>query len=463
MHTAPGSPLRWRRWLGTARLLLLAQERRESGGAAPERQRRHLDLGALGLLLACGPWLLVFAWRGVWLPALLCGLGVLLGLALVLCAQRGRFRLGALLLYGGVWATVAAIGLWVDRPVDALPRGVQFMLLPLYLARPVLLADLRPLWRALAGLLTLVLFVLLCALPDTGTGVPPLSHGERLIGLWLSLAGAALLTQNLVRAGAAQARVRQGLALELAQAIAQDQLSLQLQPQCDENGRLVGLEALLRWPHPQRGLLRPAQFLPLAEREGLMVPLGLWVLRQAAALARQWQGHPQLGAVPIGINLSLLQVQDAVARQRLLEQLAALELPPGRLRLELAEPVFAAHPQTLEAVLEGAQALGMGGVLEHFGAGWSALTSLAHLPLEQLKIDRQFVQALDPGAAARDSIAQAVVQLGQRLGLEVVAAGVETAAQQEALRQLGCTRFQGHWIGLPMNPVALQQWAEAAR
>lgn len=463
MQPAAASPPRWRRWLGTARLLLLAQERRDAAPPDPERRRRQVNLGALGLLLACTPWLLYFAWQGLGLPALFSGLGALLGLTLALCARRGRFGLAALLLYGGVWVTVGAIGLWVDRPVDALPRGVQFMLLPLFLARPVLLAGQRPLWRPLTGLVTLALFVLLCGLPDVGSGPPPLSHAERITGLWLSLVGAALLTQNLVRAGAAEARVRQGLALELAQAIAQDQLSLQLQPQCDEGGRLVGLEALLRWPHPQQGLLRPAQFLPLAEREGLMVPLGLWVLRRAGALARQWQAHPQLGRVPIALNLSLLQVQDAAARQRLLEQLSALELPAGRLRLELTEPVFAAHPQTLEAVLDGARALGVGGALEHFGAGWSALTSLAHLPLDQLKIDRQFVQALAPAGAQHDTIAQAVVQLGQRLGLEVVAAGVETAAQLEALRQLGCTRFQGHWIGMPMNPAALQQWAEAAR
>jgi len=452
---------RWRRWLGTARLLLLAQERRESALADPERRQHQLLLGAAGLLLACAPWLLYFGWQGRVLPALLSGAGVGLGLALALSARRRRLGLGALLLFGGAWFTVGAIGLWVDRPVDALPRGVQFMLLPLFLARPVLLAGLRPLWRPLTGFITLLLFVLLCALPDVGQGPPPLSPAERLSGLWLSLAGAALLTQNLVRAGAAEARVRQGLALELAQAIAQDRLALYLQPQCDEAGRLVGLEALLRWPHPQQGLLRPAQFLPLAERQGLMVPLGLWVVRQAGALAQQWQAHPQLGKVPIALNLSLLQVQEAAARQRLLEQLAALALPPGRLRLELAEPVFAAHPQTLEATLESAQALGVGGVLEHFGAGWSALTSLAHLPLEQLKIDRQFVHSLD--ASDPQPMALAVLQLGQRLGLEVVAAGVETAAQQACLRKLGCTRFQGHWIGMPMSPTALQLWAEAAR
>lgn len=460
MNNAAGLTPRWRRWLGTARLLL-AQERREAALANAERRRRHLELGAAGLLLACTPWVLYFGWRGLLLPALLSGAGAGLGLALTWSARRGRFGLGALLLFGGVWFTVAAIGLWVDRPVDALPRGVQFMLVPLFLARPVLLAGLRPLWRPLTGFITLLLFVLLCALPDVGEGPPLLSHAERVAGLWASLVGAALLTQNLVRAGAVAARMRQGLALELAQAIAQDQLSLHLQPQCDAAGRLVGLEALLRWPHPELGLLRPAQFVPLAEREGLMVPLGLWVLRRAGELARQWQAHPQLAGVPIALNLSLLQVQDAAARQRLLEQLEALALPPGRLRLELSEPVFAAHPQTLETLLEAAQPLGVGGVLEHFGAGRSALTSLAHLPLQQLKIDRQFVHTLDPSRG--DTIAQTVVQLGQRLGLEVVAAGVEDAAQLETLRQLGCTRFQGHWIGMPMSPAALQLWAEAAR
>lgn len=462
MTPSPAQPPQ--RWLGTLRMLAQASERRESAGADPARRQRQLRIAALGLALNCLPWCLYMVWLGAWALAAFYGVCLLLTLLLERAGQRRQFGRAALLLCVTAWLAVTGVGLWIDRPTADLPRGIQLLLVPLYLAQQWVLAGFLALWRRVAAGITLALFVALAALPDLAQGPPVLGHGERLVGLWTAILAAGLLTQSLSKARAAEARERQGLALELAQAIAANQLELHFQPQCDAAGQLIGLEALLRWPHPQLGLLRPAQFLALAERRDLMGPLGAWVLRHAAVQAGRWAEHPQLGHVPIALNISLAQVQEPAERARLLAQLQALLLPAGRLRFEFTEPVFAAHPQTLEALLQACRAQGVRTTLEHFGAGWSALASLAHLPLDQIKIDRQFVHKLGPADVEdpqRHSIVQAVLRLGEQLELEVLATGVETEAQLAALKALGCRLFQGHWFGEPMRATALERWAAA--
>ncbi|EGI76945.1 putative bifunctional diguanylate cyclase/phosphodiesterase [Hylemonella gracilis] len=247
-----------------------------------------------------------------------------------------------------------------------------------------------------------------------------------------------------------QARERVLLETELRQAIQTGQLCLHYQPKVDvRSGRIVGAEALVRWSHPQRGLIPPGHFIPLAEESGLIGPLTDWVLHAACGSLRRWAdaGLPEL---PLSVNLPASSLAD----ERLLDQLAALmqryRLRPSNLMLELTETMLMRDIGAAIGVLERLRDQGYGLALDDFGTGYSSLNYLKRLPVSELKIDRAFV--IDVARGGRDgALAAAVITLGRELGLQVVAEGVETEEQSEFLRGRGCVLQQGY---LHSRPVA---------
>lgn len=248
----------------------------------------------------------------------------------------------------------------------------------------------------------------------------------------------------------ARARERVLLESELRQAIQTGQLCLHYQPKVDvRSGRIVGAEALVRWAHPQRGLIPPGHFIPLAEESGLIAPLTDWVLHAACDSLRRWAdaGLPEL---PLSVNLPASSLADA----RLLDQLEALMqrygLRPSNLTLELTETMLMRDIASAIGVLERLRDQGYGLALDDFGTGYSSLNYLKRLPVSELKIDRAFV--IDVARGGRDgALAAAVITLGKELGLQVVAEGVETEEQSEFLRGRGCVLQQGY---LHSRPVA---------
>lgn len=247
----------------------------------------------------------------------------------------------------------------------------------------------------------------------------------------------------------AQARERVLLETELRQAIQTDQLCLHYQPKVDvRSGRIVGAEALVRWAHPQRGLIPPGHFIPLAEESGLIAPLTDWVLHAACGSLRRWAdaGLPEL---PLSVNLPASSLADA----RLLDQLEALMqrygLRPSHLTLELTETMLMRDIASAIGVLERLRDQGYGLALDDFGTGYSSLNYLKRLPVSELKIDRAFV--IDVARGGRDgALAAAVITLGKELGLQVVAEGVETEEQSEFLRGRGCVLQQGYLHSRPV-------------
>jgi len=242
------------------------------------------------------------------------------------------------------------------------------------------------------------------------------------------------------------------LALEnsLRKALARDELELYYQPLLDlGTGRVHGLEALLRWRHPERGLLAPAEFIPLAEITGLILPIGPWVLRTACARARTWQdlGHPHLS---IAVNLSARQFQqpDLVAQvKRALEETG---LAPRCLDLEITETNAMSNAEATIHTLRELKALGVRISIDDFGIGYSSLSYLKRLPIDTLKIDQSFVRDItsDPDDAA---IATAVIALAHTLKLRVVAEGVETQEQLAFLAARHCDRMQGYLFSRPLQ------------
>ncbi len=253
----------------------------------------------------------------------------------------------------------------------------------------------------------------------------------------------------------ARARERVVLEAELRHAIQAGQLCLHYQPKVDvRNCQIVGAEALVRWQHPQRGLILPGRFISLAEENGLIVPLTDWVLQAACTSLRRW-ADAGLRAVPLSVNLPASSLADG----RLLEQLDALmqryALQPSSLMIELTETMLMRDAASAIEALGRLRARGYGLSLDDFGTGYSALSYLKRLPVSEIKIDRSFIT--DVARGGRDgALAAAVITLGSELGLQVVAEGVETAEQSEFLLGRGCVLQQGYLYARPLPLEAFE-------
>ncbi len=254
-------------------------------------------------------------------------------------------------------------------------------------------------------------------------------------------------------------RARERLETEsaLRRALARDELELAYQPVADlRTGRACAVEALVRWRHPELGLLGPAEFLEVAEATGLIVPLGAWVLRTACGQARRWReaGH---GDLRLLVNLSVRQFQEPALVQQVRETLEREGLPAELLELEITESVAMRDTAASEEVLGELRAVGVRLSIDDFGTGYSSLEYLRRFPIHTLKVDRTFVRDVqtDEGDAA---IVSAVVAMAHRLGLTVIAEGVEHPGQLEFLRGLGCDAVQGYFISRPVPAEALDAW-----
>lgn len=243
---------------------------------------------------------------------------------------------------------------------------------------------------------------------------------------------------------------RATLEVDLRNAIGQRQFILHFQPQVDGEGCYRGAEALIRWQHPQRGLVPPGDFIPIAEETGLILDLGHWVLQTACEQLARWSRHPATARLTLAINVSARQFHQPAFFQELAQVLESTGAPPQRLKLELTESLLLDHSDTVIQRILQLKTLGIGFSLDDFGTGYSSLVYLKRLPLDQLKIDRSFVRDIltDPNDAI---IARTIVALGDSLGLEVIAEGVETESQQQMLASNGCHHYQGFLFGRPMS------------
>jgi len=247
---------------------------------------------------------------------------------------------------------------------------------------------------------------------------------------------------------AVEARVE--LESDLRQALERDELELYYQPQVNQDGQIVGAEALLRWRHPERGIVSPGEFIPVAEETGLILPMGEWVLASAAAQCKAWAAAWQgSSAHYIAVNVSPRQFHQADYVEQVEQVLAQSGVPPEWIKLEITENVVLADVGDTIAKMQALKARGLRLAIDDFGTGYSSLSYLRRLPLNQLKIDRSFVQDVtnDPEDAA---IVEMIIQMSHRLGMEVVAEGVETAEQFAYLKAQGCELFQGFYFHRPM-------------
>ena len=244
---------------------------------------------------------------------------------------------------------------------------------------------------------------------------------------------------------------------ELHRALAENEFVLYYQPQVDRANHCIGVEALIRWRSPARGLVGPVDFIPLAEECGLIQPIGHWVVEQACERLAAWANDSQTAALTIAVNVSAKQFRQEDFIERIRAAIGRFAIDPSRLKLELTETLLLIDIDDAIAKMLALRGLGVSFSLDDFGTGYSSLSYLKRLPLDQIKIDRSFVNDVltDPNDAA---ICKAVIALGKSLGLDVIAEGVETESQWERLRAEGCAAVQGYLFGHPMSEPDFLDW-----
>jgi EAL domain-containing protein (putative c-di-GMP-specific phosphodiesterase class I) len=246
---------------------------------------------------------------------------------------------------------------------------------------------------------------------------------------------------------------KQDMDAALREAIEHRQLSLTFQPQVAlSDERLVGVEALVRWQHPDLGIVSPARFIPVAEETGLIIEIGRWVLVEACREVVNWPEE-----IKLAVNVSPVQfvMSDVVRDVR--EALEVSGLPPHRLDIEITEGMFVSKSQAVIDTLQKLRDMGLGIALDDFGTGYSSLSYLGRLPLDKIKIDQSFVKSL-PGDAEAGAIIRAVMTLSETLDKIVVAEGIESADQAWMLRMMGCQIGQGYYFGRPRTGAEMIAW-----
>jgi diguanylate cyclase (GGDEF)-like protein len=242
---------------------------------------------------------------------------------------------------------------------------------------------------------------------------------------------------------------RAALEKDLRTALDGQQFVLHYQAQVTSEQCLIGAEVLVRWLHPRRGMVSPADFIPLAEESGLILPLGHWVLETACSQLAKWAGQPEFASLTIAVNVSVRQFRQADFVDEVLSVIKSTGANPSRLKLELTESLLVHDVEEIIEKMYLLKAKGISFSLDDFGTGYSSLSYLKRLPLDQLKIDQSFVRdvLIDPNDAA---IARTIVALAESLGLGVIAEGVETSAQRNFLAAAGCHTYQGYFFARPL-------------
>jgi len=295
----------------------------------------------------------------------------------------------------------------------------------------------------------------IAAYPEHGDLSSLISSGEAATRYAKSLGGSVACVFEPRMLGGVRDRV--DLLLDLRRAVANNELELYYQPKIHApSGEITGAEALLRWNHPERGMVSPTVFVPLAERFGLINAIGDWVIAEACRQTRAWRDQGL--RMRIAINLSVHQMRRSDLAERIADQIERHRLNPKQLTCEITESVAMDDAEATMKVFERLASVGVHISIDDFGTGYSSLSYLRKLRAEELKIDRSFVLDLATSSDAR-AIVDAVIKLAQALGLKVVAEGVETEPQYRILRSLGCDELQGYLFAKPMTADAFSRWA----
>ncbi|MDH1683347.1 EAL domain-containing protein [Pseudomonas chengduensis] len=418
-----------------------------------QRRERRMRMLASLVMIAMGVlWGVFFSARGYWAIVIMDVAIIFSGLAVFVLTLRDKARSANLILFSALIVVVVASTLLLDPSTRMAPRATHLYLLPMAVGALMAFRD-DPLWlRYGVSLFCLLLFVALAASNWRPTDLYALPDDVRRVGSWLQAGVAMVLFFLLLHILQTDTAERSELDRDLRAAIREGQFVLHYQPQLNDAGRVVGAEVLIRWQHPQRGLLAPGEFIDHAENTGLIIPIGQWVLEQTAAQLRRWKGDPLFGDLGLAVNISQKQLSQSSFVAEILGLIERHGIDARRLELELTETLIVHDMEDLTRKMTALVEHGVRFSLDDFGTGFSSLSHLKRLPLSKLKIDRSFICDVLTDANS-ETIVRTVIALGQSMGMTVIAEGVETEAQRRFLADNGCTQFQGYLLGRPMPLV----------
>lgn len=395
-------------------------------------------------------WLLVFILVGYWsLAFALLGLGVAI-LPCWLLARRGNFSAGLLAAQLVCLLFVCLFSLLFDIPNKEVLRTTHLYLLVIALVGYINYQ--RTPSRQQAGMIiaSLLMFVVFCSSRLAFPFAIPMPTAFREISSWVNAMMVTVMLGGGMAALQADFSRQTDIGRQLRRALKQNEFVLYYQLQVSADGGFTGAEALLRWQHPEKGLLSPDFFLPDAQRAGLMPLIGEWVLREACFRLTQWQSRPEMARLTLAVNFTADHILETDFTENVIETVVSAGVNPSQLKFELTESVFATDMPVVVTTMETLAASGFRFALDDFGTGFSSLSYLRQLPLEQIKIDRSFVKAVLGGEKGR-VIARNIIRMGRELQLQVLAEGIEEEAQWLIMKTLGCDAFQGYYFARPLS------------
>lgn len=405
-----------------------------------------LMLGSISLL-----WGLYFVTHGNWNMWHINLTSLVVAIVSALLTLRRHIRAASILMFCYVYVVLCIFCAFLDIPTLDAPRSNHNYFLVIALFAWLVFKGDKPWLRhglTLAGLLGFIFF----ASTTWGMQTYVLGPDVRVPGTWIHNIIATGLLWTLLWVMQANLSERSVMESDLRKAIPDNQLVLYYQPQTGDDGRIVGAEALLRWQHPLNGLVPPADFIPLAEQTGLIMPIGHWVLGAACAQLMAWEKNPATAHLSLAVNVSALQFKQPDYVNQVISVLDRSGIAPARLTLELTESMLVNDVNDIITKMNALKAKGVHLSLDDFGTGYSSLSYLKKLPLDELKIDQSFVR--DMLTDTHDvSIVRTVVELARGMKLHVIAEGVETEDHRQFLADLGCHSFQGYLLSKPV-PIA---------
>ncbi|WP_158626122.1 putative bifunctional diguanylate cyclase/phosphodiesterase [Arsenicitalea aurantiaca] len=412
--------------------------------------------GALAIAGVGVAWALVFGAMGWWWVVAL-DIGIIAsGLAIYLLIRKGHFTFGLLAAQAALMVIAIVMGLLLDVPTEDAPRVSHLYLLVVAALGYLNYQRNRSRMQLVLIGLCLFAFVVFASAPLASpydVTMPPL---VRSIGTWANAALATAMLAACTHAMHADFVRRNSFSRDLAAALWNDEFQLAYQPQVDLKKATIGAEALLRWTSAHRGAVSPAEFIAEAEKLGLMVGIGGWVLEQGCSVLAQWASVPHLRHLTLSVNVSPSQLMHDEFETLVGDTLARTRADPRRLTLELTESILVTDMDLVVAKLDRLHAMGITFALDDFGTGYSSLSYLRRLPIQQIKIDRGFVQ--DAASTARSAgLVRNVIRIGADLELDVLAEGVETEEQHALLAAAGCSQFQGFLYGRPMPRATFEE------
>ena len=430
--------------------------------ARHHRRVRAMLWFSAGMMTCMGAWwALFFLNLGVRPLAMMHACMLLAGLGVGALTFFKHTRFAFYLLILGAYVFITGIAWVMDVPSAEAPRTAHLFLLVLGLAAQLFLRDEPAFLRLPVVGGCLLTFVFLASTTTGAVSSFALPDSVRILGSWINAGTAIVGMFVLMQLIVADLAETSSLEADLRKALQRGEFFLVYQPQVTSQGQVFGAEALLRWNHPKRGLVSPGEFIPVAEQTGLIIPVGTWVLGTACTQLAEWATQPHMAQLTLSVNVSAHQFGQA----NFVEQVQATAGRTGAhaklLKVELTESMLAHDIEDIILKMHALKEIGVGTSLDDFGTGFSSLSYLKRLPLDQLKIDQSFVR--DVVANGNDaSIAKTIINLGKDLNFTVIAEGVETQDQRNFLMANDCHRFQGYLFSKPVSAHLLAEFVTRA-